>query len=86
MVVKQSKIWSLNAAADQVGIAALGISAFVTAVEPVSPSGPVGAGAMAGPDLVADPDSASRLVTHTVGREATMRFWQLLVDPATYGR
>jgi len=83
---KQPKIWSLQVAADQVGIAAVGIPSFVTEVQSVSAAAPVGAGANAGPDLVADPDSRSLLVTHNQGREATDRFRQLLFDPSTYAR
>jgi len=73
-------------AADQVGIAAVGIPTFVTEVQSVSAVAPVGAGATAGPDLVADPGSPSLLVTHDQGREATDRFRQLLFDPSTYAR
>ena len=83
---KQPKIWSLQVAADQVGIAAVGIPTFVTEVQSVSAVAPVGAGATAGPDLVADPGSPSLLVTHNQGREATDRFRQLLFDPSTYAR
>ncbi|HEY8925681.1 MAG TPA: hypothetical protein VIU64_14940, partial [Polyangia bacterium] len=84
IAAKQPKIYDLSVAADQVAIAAVGISSFVTAVQPVSAAG--SPGAMAGPDLVADDDSPSLLVTHSQGREATARFWQLLTDPSTYAR
>jgi len=40
----------------------------------------------AGPDLVADPAGASWLVTQSAGADATARFWQLLLDPKTYGQ
>jgi hypothetical protein len=86
MAAKQPKIYDLSVAADQVSIVALGISSFVTEVQAVSATGSVGAGATVGPDLVADAGSASLLVTQSLGREATTRFWDLLGDPATYGR
>ena len=84
IAAKQPKIFDLAVAADQVAIAAVGISTFVTAVQPVSAAGSVSAGA--GPDLVADAESGSLLVTHSQGREATVRFWQLLLDASTYAR
>jgi len=84
IAAKQPKIFDLSLAADQVAIAAVGISTFATAVQPVSPAG--SAGTNSGPDLVSDDASASLLVTHSQGREATNRFWDLLQDPSTYAR
>ncbi len=84
IAAKQPSIFNLDQAADQVGVAAVGISSFVTAVEKVSAPGPVGAGATAGPDLVADPAGSLLLVTQGQGAEATARFWNLLTDPNTY--
>lgn len=84
IAAKQPKIWSLPVAADQVGIVAVGIPSFATAVQRVSPAALIGAGATAGPDLVADPGGASWLVTQSAGGEATARFWRLLLDPKTY--
>jgi hypothetical protein len=86
IAAKQPKIWDLPVAADQVAVVAVGIPSFATEVKRVSPAAPVGAGATAGPDLVADPDGAAWLVTRSAGTAATDRFWQLLLDPAVYGR
>jgi hypothetical protein len=86
IAAKQPKIWDLPVAADQVGVVAVGIPSFAVAVQRVSVAGPVGAGATAGPDLVADPAGASWLVTQSAGADATARFWQLLLDPTTYGQ
>ena len=63
---------------------AVDISSFVPAVQKVSAVGLIGAGATAGPDLVADPAGPLLLVTQSEGAEATGRFWQLLADPNTY--
>ena len=84
IAAKQPSIFNLNQAADQVGVAAVGIPSFVTAVQKVSAPGLIGAGATAGPDLVADPAGPLLLVTQSQGAEATGRFWQLLTDPTTY--
>ena len=84
IAAKQPSIFDLDQAADQVGVAAVGISSFVTEVKSVSAAGLIGTGATAGPDLVADPAGPLLLVTKSEGADATARFWQLLADPSTY--
>jgi hypothetical protein len=86
IAAKQPKIWSVPLAADQVAVAALCLPDFAVAVEPVSPAGAIGPGATAGPDLVSDPDGSAWLVRESVGSVATDRFWQLLLDTASYTR
>jgi hypothetical protein len=86
IAAKQPKIWGLPEAGDQVAVVAVGIATFATEVQRVSATALGDAGATAGPDLVADPDGASWLVTRSAGTEATHRFWQLLLDPAVYSR
>ena len=84
IAAKQPKIWDLPEASDQVSVVALGIPTFAIAVERVSATSLVGAGATAGPDLAADPNGASWLVTQSAGDEATARFWKALLDPTTF--
>lgn len=84
MAAKQPSIFDLAQAADQVGVLAVGIPSFVTAVQSVSAATPVGTGATVGPDLVTDPKGPLLLVTHNASADATSRFWQLLLDPNTY--
>jgi hypothetical protein len=84
IAAKQPKVWDLPAASDQVGVVAVGIPSFATAVQRVAPAGSVAAGATAGPDLVNDANGSGRLVTASVGAAATTRLWQLLLDPATF--
>ena len=84
IAAKQPNIFNLDQAADQVGVVAVGIPSFVTAVQKVSAAGLIGAGATAGPDLVADAAGPLLLVTQSQGADATGRFWNLLTDPATY--
>jgi hypothetical protein len=78
IAAKQPKIWNLPQAADQVAVVAVGVSSFATAVERVSATALVGAGATAGPDLAADPNGAAWLVTASAGGDATRRFWEAL--------
>ena len=84
IAAKQPSIFNLAQAADQVAVAAVGISSFVTEVQKVSPGALIGAGATAGPDLVANAAGPLLVVTQSKGTEATKRFWQLLTDPNTY--
>jgi hypothetical protein len=77
IAAKQPKIWSLQEAADQVAVVAVGVPSFARAVDRVSAT-TVGAGATAGPDLVADPNGAGWLVTQSAGADATARFWTAL--------
>ena len=86
IAAKQPKIWTLNEAADQVAVVAAGIPTFATAVQRVSPTALIGAGASAGPDLAANPDGPAWLVTANASAEATNRFWTALLDPATFSR
>jgi hypothetical protein len=85
IAAKQPNILNLTVAADQVGVAAVGIPTFATAVEQVSAAALAGASTTAGPDLVADPNGPCWLVTQSAGGDATARFWELLLDPKTYG-
>jgi hypothetical protein len=84
IAAKQPGIFNLAQAADQVGVAAVGIPTFPTAVKRASMTALVGGGATAGPDLADDPAGPLWLVTQSDSREATGRFWTLLLDPRTY--
>jgi len=84
IAAKQSKVWSLAQAADQVSVIAVGIPNFVAAVERVAPSAPGGPGAGAGPDLLTDRNGAAWLVRENASAAATERFWQALLAPTTY--
>src|SRR5262245_21785890 len=79
IAAKQPKIWSMPVAADQVTVAALCIPRFAMTIARVAPAGPVGAGATAGPDLVANDSGPAWLVSESMGSAATSRFWDLLL-------
>ena len=78
---KQPNIWDDQLAADQVGVAAIGIPGFVSQVAHERQQG-VTSGNY--PALVSDAAGPNLLVTSSVGSLATARFWQLLLDPATF--
>lgn len=86
VAAKQPNIWNDPQAADQVGVAALAIPAFALDVKTVSPVGPAQAGATTGPALIQTPDALGWLVDQCDGAAATARFWNLLLNPATFAQ
>ncbi len=86
LAAKQSGIWTIAEAADQVAVVAVGIPDFVTEVARVAPAGPVESGAVEGPALVEDPDGPGWLVRGVDGSAASKRLWSILGDPATFER
>jgi hypothetical protein len=85
IAAKQSKVWSLPQASDQVAVLAAGMPTFATTVQKVSVASVVGPGATAGPELANDPEGSDWLVTQVDGNAAANRFWDALTDPMTYG-
>jgi hypothetical protein len=83
---KQPNVWTIAKAADQVGVLAVAVRDFVAAVEMASVASNPDGGAGGGPDLLAGQGGPLWLVTQVASSEATSRFWQLVTDPATYGR
>ena len=78
---KQPNIWDDKLAADQVGVAAVAIPGFVSQVTHVAQQGIAAANY---PALAVDAAGPDLLVTSSVGSLATARFWQILLDPATF--
>lgn len=78
---KQPNIWDDLLAADQVGVAAVAIPGFVSQVARVTQQGATSANY---PALAFDAAGPDLLVTSSVGSLATARFWQILLDPATF--
>jgi hypothetical protein len=78
---KQPNIWDDPPAADQVGVAAIAIPGFVSKVSRVTQKGLSSAN---NPTLIFDDAGANWLVTKSSGALATARFWQALLDPATF--
>ena len=78
IAAKQPGLFSWPPSSDQVGVLAVGIPEFVTAVDRVTPIGPTPAGATVGPELATDPAGSGWLVTGCDGAAATAKFWELL--------
>jgi hypothetical protein len=82
MLAKQPEILGTPVASDQVSVIALGIPEFVRDVARVSQSG----WENGTPTLAPDASGNVWLVTESDGSAATGRLWELLRDPATFGR
>jgi hypothetical protein len=81
---KQPNLWQWSPASDQVSVLAVGLPAFATSIERVSPGGPLDAGqagdggTTAGPNLAKTQDGPDWLVTGCDGTVATQLFWKVL--------
>jgi len=80
---KQPNLWQWSPASDQVSVLAVGLPAFATAIERVTPGGPLDAGpadggTAAGPNLATTKDGPDWLVTGCDGNVATALFWKVL--------
>jgi hypothetical protein len=76
MAAKQASIYTIQEAADQVGVLAAGLPPFVLEVERASLT------LRDSPTLSTDPTGSAWLVTRSDGALATTRFWQWLLAPA----
>ena len=84
IAAKQPNIWNDPQAADQIAVAAVGISTFALEVQTVAPTGTTTAGATSGPVLKATPGASGWLVRQSDSSAMTARFWRLLHDPSTF--
>ena len=75
---KQPNIWQWSPAADQVAVLAVGLPAFATAVDRMSATGSVDAGATAGPNLATNPSGPDWIVTACDGNAPAKLFWNVL--------
>jgi len=83
---QQPNIRNLATAADQVGIIAVALSKFASAVQRVAQDPNAAFDATMGPPLVPDANGHIWLVTNSNGALATSHLWQLLLDPKTFGK
>ena len=79
---KQPDIFTTSVASDQVSVIAVALPAFTLGVTRASLSGFDGSE----PTLSPDANGQAWIVTASDGAVATARFWQMLLDPATFGR
>ena len=85
IAAKQAQVWDLPESADQVALMAVGVPSFAVAIARVSAPTDIGPGATAGPDLRTDPNGSAWLVSQCASADASDRFWQVLLDPNSYG-
>lgn len=83
---QQPNIRNLATAADQVGIIAVALPKFASAVQRVAQDPNAAFDATMGPPLVPDAKGHIWLVTNSNGALATSHLWQLLLDPKTFGK
>ena len=86
IAAQQPSITDMPIRADQVSIIAVGLPAFVVAVEKVAQDPSVGISSTSGASLVTDANGPLWLVTSIDSALATTRLWQMLQDPKTYGQ
>jgi hypothetical protein len=85
IAAQQPKILNLATASDQIGIIAVGLPKFVTAVAKVSQDPNTIFDATTGPNLVPDTGGRLTLVTGSDSTLATARLWEMLQDLKTLG-
>ena len=85
IAAQQPELINQVTASDQIGILAVGLPTFVTAVEKVSLDPNAVFDSSNGPNLVPDVNGPLLLVTSSDGTVATERLWQMLQDPKTFG-
>ena len=85
IAAQQSKILNLTTASDQIGIIAVGLPKFVTAVAKVSQDPNTIFDSTTGPNLVPDTGGRLTLVTGSDSTLATARLWEMLQDLKTLG-
>jgi hypothetical protein len=87
---KQPNLWQWWPASDQVSVLAVGLPAFATTVERVSPDAPVDAaqtgdaGATTGPNLTTNKNGPDWLVTACDGNAPSVLFWNVLKTKTTH--
>jgi hypothetical protein len=79
IAAKQPNLWQWSPASDQVAVLAVGLPTFATAIQSVSATSSVDAGATAGPSLATDTSGPDWLVTGCDGSAATSQFWKILL-------
>jgi hypothetical protein len=79
---KQPDVFDIAVASDQVSVLAVALPAFTKQATRASFAG----WSAMEPTLARDPDGQAWIVTESDGAAATARFWQILLDPATFAR
>jgi hypothetical protein len=85
MAEKQPAIFEIPQASDQIAVLSVALPAFAGAVQRVSPDTSVAFDSMQGPPLRPDVAGNAWIVTQIAAPLAKSRFWEMLLDPRTYG-
>jgi hypothetical protein len=86
MAAKVANLFQTPMASDQIGVLAVGLPGFVTAVDRSAVDTSAAFDAMTGPPLRAQTDGSVWVVPSCDGAMAADRLWKLLRDPHTFGR
>ena len=83
---KQPKLYTIPQASDQIAVLAVGLSKFATAVHRASPDTSVAYDSTQGLPLRPDDGGNAWVVTQIDSTRAATRLWEMLLDPATFGK
>jgi hypothetical protein len=86
MAAKQPDVLQIAESADQIGVLAVGLPAFATAVERAAVDAAAAFDPAIGPPLRAQADGSVWVVPSCDGAMAADRLWKMLLDPRTFGR
>jgi hypothetical protein len=85
MAAKVSTIYQIPMSSDQIGVLAVGVPTFVTAVGRGVVDSAAAFDATTGPPLLAQADGSAWVVPSCDGAMAADRLWKMLMDPHTFG-
>jgi hypothetical protein len=85
MAAKVSSLYVTSMASDQIGVLAVGLPTFVTAVSHEAADTSAAFDSMSGPPLAAQADGAVWLAPTCDSAMAADRLWKMLMDPRTFG-
>ena len=85
MAAKVADVLQIAMSSDQIGVLAVGVPTFVTAVSRAAVDSSAAFDAMTGPPLVSQADGSIWVVPTCDGAMAADRLWKMLRDPHTFG-
>jgi len=86
MAGKVSGVLEISMASDQIGVLAVGLPTFVTAVSRAAVDVSAAFDATTGPRLLPQTDGSVWVAPSCDGAMAADRLWKMLMDPGTFGR
>jgi len=86
MAAKIPSVLQIPMSSDQIGVLAVGLPAFTTAVGRAAVDASAAFDPATGPPLLAQPDGSAWVVPSCDAAMAGDRLWQMLRDPRTFGQ